>query len=178
MPKQLRQSLYLLLAKKKKRAVGLHGLKLTDDCIAKLEKKLQGAKQRKRTKTTAHQETQRIMEGHLNVAMEQACFVQQTAIAEVILAAHPLSKEPALGRLVISFLCSIEIKALRSTCRAMTCFVHVHCEELRSLECYILGEAWMDGRNGGKGTNWSLKHMNNCCRMKEGESVLTEGLTL
>jgi hypothetical protein len=149
MPKQDKKSLYRLLVKKKQKVSLLHGIKLTDAYIAELEMKLQGAKQRKRTKVTKLQEAQRMMAEHLTGAMK-TCFVQQNAIFEVILAVHPLSKEPALGRLMMSFLCSTEIKALRSTCRAMTCFVHVHCEEIATPRNLYIGKDRAGWKQWGK----------------------------
>ena len=69
------------------------------------------------------------MEAHLKAAIKQACFLQENVLVQMVLAVHPISKESGLGRIMASFLSSDEIKALRNTCRAMTCFVHVQCKE-------------------------------------------------
>ena len=63
-----------------------------------------------------------------------------------VLAVHPLSMETAMGRLMASFLSSAEIKTMRSTCRAMACFVHVRCYEAATPRNVHLGKD-MHGEN-------------------------------
>ena len=152
MPKAKR-SLYLLLVKKTKHTSGEHRLKAIDDSIEKLELNLERAKRRKQTQLIIVQQAESMMERHLEAAIKQACFVQENAIVQVVLAVHPLSREPAIGRLMMSFLTSIEIKSLRSTCRAMTCFVHVQCEEIAIPKKLYIGR----DRHGWK--NWGIRHV-------------------
>ena len=152
MPKAKR-SLYLLLVKKTKRASSEHRLKAIDDSIEKLELGLERAKRRKQTQLIVVQQAESMMERHLEAAIKQACFVQENAIVQVVLAVHPLSREPAIGRLMMSFLTSIEIKSLRSTCRAMTCFVHVQCEETAIPKKLYIGR----DRDGWK--NWGIRYV-------------------
>ena len=152
MPKAKR-SLYLLLVKKTKRTSSEHRLKAIDDSIEKLELGLERAKRRKQTQLIIVQQAESMMERHLEAAIKQACFVQDNAIVQVVLAVHPLSKEPAIGRLMMSFLTSIEIKSLRSTCRAMTCFVHVQCEETAIPKKLYIGR----DRDGWK--NWGIRYV-------------------
>lgn len=152
MPKAKR-SLYLLLVKKTKHTSSEHRLKAIDDSIEKLELNLERAKRRKQTQLIIVQQAESMMERHLEAAIKQACFVQENAIVQVVLAVHPLSREPAIGRLMMSFLTSIEIKSLRSTCRAMTCFVHVQCEETAIPKKLYIGR----DRDGWK--NWGIRYV-------------------
>jgi hypothetical protein len=89
---------------------------------------LERAKKQQQTQLDEIKETKTIMKGHLSLALKHACFDQENALIQMMLAVHPLSKVSGLGRIAASFLSSDEIKALRNTCRAMTCFVHVHCK--------------------------------------------------
>ena len=89
---------------------------------------LSSAKKQQRTQLAEIEKTKTIVKGHLSLALIHACFDQENALIQMMMAVHLLSKISALGRLTASFLSSDEIKALRNTCRAMTCFVHVHCK--------------------------------------------------
>ena len=102
---------------------------MTEKRIEKLLLQVQSAKRQRRNQSVAIEVTKIRMEGHLKNAIAQACFLQENQLVQVVLAVHPLSKEAKLGSIMASFLSSDEIKALRNTCRAMTCFVHVQCKE-------------------------------------------------
>ena len=149
---EARQNLYLMLMKKNKRNARLQQLNLTNDRIDTLELTLERAKRQKQNQLIAIRKDESVMGRHLQAAIKQACF-QDNSIVQVVLAVHPLSKEPAIGRLTMSFLSSIEIKSLRSTCRAMTCFVHVECEETAiARKVYI-------GRDSSGWKNWGIRYV-------------------
>jgi|SouAtlMetagenome_1021521.scaffolds.fasta_scaffold17957_1 hypothetical protein len=122
------RSVFFLLKKKKR----LLEQEQTNDAskkrMATLYCSLESAKKQQRTQLAEIQNTKTIIEGHLTKALKHACFEQENALIQMMLAVHPLSKVSGLGRIMASFLSSDEIKALRNTCRAMTCFVHVHCK--------------------------------------------------
>ena len=151
------KSLSLLLKRKRKLAEQMQQKKMTEGRIEHLLLTLERAKKQRRTQSAEIEKTQIIMGGHLKAAIKQACFRQETTLVQMILAVHPvaLSKEAGLGRIMASFLSSDEIKALRNTCRAMTCFVHVRCKETAVPRNVYLGR----DRDGWKkwGKRYELK---------------------
>ena len=121
--------LSLLLKKKNELTKQTQRATITDSQIDRLLLKLENANKRKLGQINGIETAERIMQKHAKGAINQACSLQKNTLFQMILAVHPLSMETAMGRLMASFLSSAEIKAVRSTCRAMACFVHVQCYE-------------------------------------------------
>ena len=143
-------SLSLLLKKKRKLVEQMQKTKVTEERIEYLSLILERAKKQKRTQSAAIEKTKLIMGGHLKTVFKQACFRQENALVQMVLAVHPISKESRLGRIMASFLSSDEIKALRNTCRAMTCFVHVQCKETAVPRTVYVGKDSAGWKKWGK----------------------------